>query len=215
MRDLQIYLGGKMAGLNTEEMNEWRQQFIKIISPCAENYNVKLTCVNPCKYYNFEEIRYQSQMEVMKFDLAKVWQSDILVVNIDGLSTSIGTIIECYDAWDSGIPVLAFGDKDSYKNLHPWIKNCITRCDPSMLETIEYIKDFYMSQVVRYTNGLTTTHSLARELLSKPDGFLVVSDGEQEYVVDSVRRAATHANLDDYLTHWVLNIRQCFGNIIR
>lgn len=66
------------------------------------------------------------------------------------------------------------------------------------------------------TNGLITTHSLARELLNKPDGFLVVSNGIQEYVIDSVRRVATHANLDDYVTHWVLNIRDCgTGNIIR
>lgn len=145
MRNLQIYLGGKMYGLTKEEMCSWREQFIKIISPCAENYNVRLNCVNPCKYYNFEEVRHQSDMEVMKFDLARVCEGDLLVVNLDGLSTSVGTIIECYEAWKCGIPVLAFGEYSIYEKLHPWIKNCITRCDPSMFETIEYIKDFYFS----------------------------------------------------------------------
>lgn len=70
--------------------------------------------------------------------------------------------------------------------------------------------------MVRYTNGLTTTHSLARELLSKPDGFLVVSDGEKEYVIDSLKRQNTHANLDDFVTYWSLRIKEYGqGNIIR
>lgn len=145
MRDLQIYLSGKMFGLTKEEMNSWREQFIQIISPCADNYDVRLNCVNPCKYYNFEEKRQQSEMEVMKFDLNRVYESKVLIVNLDGLSSSIGTIIECYEAWSWDIPVLAFGEYSTYEALHPWIKNCITRCDPSMLETIEYIKDFYFS----------------------------------------------------------------------
>ena len=146
MRELQIYLGGAMANCKSfEEMNGWRENFIEIISPCAENYDMKVRCINPCKYYNFEEVKYQSQMEVMKFDLARVTESKLLIVNLDGFSTSIGTIIECYEAWMCDIPVLVFGDKETYDSLHPWIKNCITRCDPSMLETIEYIKDFYMS----------------------------------------------------------------------
>ena len=69
---------------------------------------------------------------------------------------------------------------------------------------------------MRYTNVLTTTHSLARELLGKPDGFLVVSNGEQEYVIDSIKRVSTHANLDDFLTYWQLRIKESEqGNIIR
>ena len=145
MRDLQIYLGGKMYGLTKKEMNLWREQFIKLISPCAENYNINARCINPCKYYNFEEKRQQSELEVMKFNINKVYESKIIVVNLDGLASSIGTIIECYEAWSLDIPVLAFGECSTYEALHPWIKNCITRYDPSMLETIEYIKDFYFS----------------------------------------------------------------------
>lgn len=153
MGELQIYLGGKMYGLSMDEMNSWRENFIDIISPCAENYDVRLRCINPCIYYNFEEKRQKNELEVMKFDIARVKESDLLVVNLDGLNSSTGTAIECYEAFKSDIPVLVFGDEFTYNNLHPWIQNCITRRDESILETVEYIKDFYLRQAVRLRMG--------------------------------------------------------------
>lgn len=60
-----------------------------------------------------------------------------------------------------------------------------------------------------------TSHELARELLSKEDGFIVARLGEQEYVIENIGRVATHANIDDRVMHWGLNLRQCTGNIMR
>ena len=55
-----------------------------------------------------------------------------------------------------------------------------------------------------------TTHSLARELLSKPDGFLTATlkseDEEREYIIQSYQRTKTHANIDDSVTYWTLNL---------
>lgn len=48
---------------------------------------------------------------------------------------------------------------------------------------------------------------LAREILRKPDGFLIARNGEEEYVIESIQRVFTHANIDDSVTHWVLNLR--------
>ena len=47
---------------------------------------------------------------------------------------------------------------------------------------------------------------LAKELLNKPDGFLTVLKGEEEYVIDNLHRVATHANLDDSVMYWTLEI---------
>lgn len=52
-----------------------------------------------------------------------------------------------------------------------------------------------------------TSHSLARELLSKPDGFITATLGNREYIIESIRRIATHANWDDTVTNWTLNLR--------
>lgn len=66
---------------------------------------------------------------------------------------------------------------------------------------------------MKNTNCIGTTHSLARELFSRPDTFLTATDGEEEYVVESIKRIATHANLDDTITHLSLILRKCGGNL--
>lgn len=66
------------------------------------------------------------------------------------------------------------------------------------------------------TNDLMTSHSLAKELLSKEDGIITASFGEEEYVISSLKRIHTCANLDDSVNHWVFTLRECGkGNIKR
>lgn len=137
---LQIYLAGKMSGLSYEDMNDWRLQITRDLESNIFTTHVKT--INPVSYFNFEEKRYQNELEIMKFDLSKVKSSDLVVVNLDGLHTSVGTMIECYEAYKNDIPVLAFGCKKDYESLHPWIKCCITRYD-NYDDCIEYIRDFY------------------------------------------------------------------------
>lgn len=48
---------------------------------------------------------------------------------------------------------------------------------------------------------------MARELLNKPDGFITAMLDNEEYIIDSIQRIATHANIDDSVTHWTLNLR--------
>lgn len=54
---------------------------------------------------------------------------------------------------------------------------------------------------------ISTSHALAKELLSKPDEFITVTLGEEEYVISNIQRIPTHANIDDSVTHWTLNLR--------
>lgn len=55
---------------------------------------------------------------------------------------------------------------------------------------------------------------MAKELLSKPDGFLMATHGEEEFAIESYQRKRTHANMDDYTMHWTLNLKSAReGNI--
>ena len=57
---------------------------------------------------------------------------------------------------------------------------------------------------------------MARELLSKPDAFITISIGEKEYMITDIKRIATHANIDDSVMHWALNLKDGEkGNIKR
>ena len=39
-------------------------------------------------------------------------------------------------------------------------------------------------------------------------------DGK-EYVIGNMKRVATHANMDDSVMYWTLQLKECEGNIIR
>lgn len=144
--NVKIYLAGKMNGLSYEDMNAWRKEIkekLKEITYYTTISNV--TVINPVDFYNFQEVRYQTDIEVQNFDLKHVASSDIIVVNLEGLSDSIGTIIELYEAYyHNKIPVIAFGDKEIYNKLHPWVKNSITRVEKDINGVVEYIRDFYL-----------------------------------------------------------------------
>lgn len=145
MKELKIYLAGKMSGLTYEEMNSWRiKTKIKLLN-AAKTSGYRLIIINPVEFYNFEEKKHQSEEEVEDYDLAHVISSDIIIVNLEGLNTSDGTKIELHDAkYHNKIPVIAFGHEMSYLDLHPWIKRNITRVEKDMEGVIEYIRDFYM-----------------------------------------------------------------------
>ena len=141
---LTIYLAGKMSGLSDFEMRQWRNLLKSELEKYSDMANYKTNIVSPCDYFNFEEQRYQSEQEIMKFDLSLVKNSDIVIVNTNGLSSSIGSIIEVYEAWKNDIPVIAYDENGDYKTIHSWLKCCITRADSCVIDICEYIKDFYM-----------------------------------------------------------------------
>ena len=50
---------------------------------------------------------------------------------------------------------------------------------------------------------------LARELLNKEDGFITVTCGNREYIIEDIKRTKTHANIDDSMAYWTINLRDC------
>ncbi len=136
----QIYLCGKMTGLEHEEMNSWRADAARKLKEMGESSGYTIIPFNPVDYYNFERVNYQSQEEIMDYDLFHVEHSDFIIVNADGLDTSTGTQLEVFDAWCFGKPVFVFGD---YIHPHPWIERCVTRFEPDVNHVIDYIREFY------------------------------------------------------------------------
>ena len=144
MNNLSIYLAGAMSGKSFEEMNTWRVEIKNMLTHMASYYDCDVKVTNPIDYYNFKEKRHKLEKEVMQFDLSLVKKSDIVIVNLNGINTSIGTSMELYECYRSNIPVIAFGSDEEYENIHPWIKECITRYESNMKNTATYIKEFYM-----------------------------------------------------------------------
>lgn len=141
MRKTKIYLAGKMSGISFDESNEWRMEFKKAMqfyapSPCI--------VINPNDYYNFKNPTHKSEKEVMQYDLNHVRNSDVVVVNLEGLNTSIGTAIEMFLAAENNIPIIALDTSNCWEYMHPWLKECISRTENSVAKLCRYIADYYI-----------------------------------------------------------------------
>ena len=141
MENVHIYLSGGMGNLDFEEQSKWRQQVIDAIT---FNYECRKKPIffNPVNYFNFVDIRYKTQKEVMDFDLNALRNSDLIIVNFNDPS-SLGTCAELAIAYDMKTPIIGI-NKDN-KELHPWLKSFCNRMCSSIKEAVEYVVDFYLN----------------------------------------------------------------------
>lgn len=141
MEAIKIYLSGGMSALNFEEQSKWRQNLINAIK---YNYDCKKKpeYFNPVNYYNFEDVQYKTQREVMEFDLNALRKSDLVIVNFNDPS-SLGTCAELAIAYEMKIPIIGI-NKDS-KELHPWLECFCNRMCDSLKEAVSYIVEFYLN----------------------------------------------------------------------
>lgn len=69
---------------------------------------------------------------------------------------------------------------------------------------------------VNCTSYIPTTHMLAKELLSRPDSFLIATFENKEGIVEDIKRVFSDGNYDDKSMYISLNIKECnCGNIKR
>ncbi len=141
METVKIYLSGGMGALSFEEQSKWRQQVMDAIK---FNYDCEKKPIffNPVNYYNFEDVRYRTQREVMQFDLNGLRHSDLVIVNFNDPS-SLGTCAELAIAYDMKIPIVGI-NKDN-KVLHPWLECFCDRMCESVKEAVEYVVEFHLN----------------------------------------------------------------------
>lgn len=145
METCRIYLSGAMGSLNFEEQSKWRQQIMDAIK---YNYECgrKPIFFNPVNYYNFTEVRYRSEREVMEFDLNALRHSDLVIVNFNDPENdpkSVGTISELAIAYELKIPII--GINSDGKELHPWLTEFTSRMCDSLREAVEHTVDFFLN----------------------------------------------------------------------
>ena len=140
----EIYLCGGMGKFGKEDFNkanEWR----KYCKQTLENYEgkYKAKVCNPNDYFNFrdEPPRYKSELEIMHFDLYKLRNSNLVVVNFNDMH-SLGSMSEMAIAYDRGISIIGL-DTDN-QNLHPWQVCMCERIFDDIDEMLDYIQDFYL-----------------------------------------------------------------------
>lgn len=145
-----IYLAGAMSCyFNTDQHDypkQWREDAKKYVKKLYDD----ITLVSPTDYFEIGKNYHQSDTEVMRFDLRMVRESDIVLVNLKDLHTSLGTSDEILYAFISGKPVIGFlEDESEVKNIHPWKLEQIDRIETgkdSMKRAIDYIYRYYVDR---------------------------------------------------------------------
>lgn len=141
---IKIYTAGKMSGLSFAEQTDWRSAFEKALLSKASR---PVTVVIPPMYYNYLSQNHNSEAEVKEWDLNQIRDSDIVVVNLQGIESSIGTHFELgfINAINS------FGEKHIFvvgignsENVHPWIGLSMFRCEPDIESAADYIANYLL-----------------------------------------------------------------------
>lgn len=137
---MELYAG-------TSQAKKWREE----VKEFFEKYTDDFVVVNPTDYYSYGKSDHKNYHEIFRFDLHKVKKSDLILVNLNDIRKSVGTCIEVYEAYKSGIPVIGFLDEklpnEALINLvHPWIYYCVDRIETgknSMDKALSYIISCY------------------------------------------------------------------------
>lgn len=144
MKTITIYLCGGMGKFgkdNFEESNNWRKYCKRTIEHCESTYNG--ITINPNDYFNFvdEPPQYKTHNEVMRLDLHKLRNSDLVIANFND-KHSLGSMAEIAIAYDRRIPII--GLNESSEELHPWQTAMCERIFTNIDEMLDYVEDFYL-----------------------------------------------------------------------
>lgn len=142
MREYKIYTAGKMGGLSYQEQMEWRRKLEIELDNRLSFREGSARFIHPPEYYQpAKDLNLLYEKEAMEWDLRQLKNSDIIVVNLSDIETSIGTIQEVAVAKENVKMIVAIGSPD---NVHPWIRCSVSHFSPSVAEAAEYIADFIM-----------------------------------------------------------------------
>ena len=132
---------GKFGKENFNEGNEWRKHCKQALESFECDFKVRVC--NPQDFFNFRDDppQYKTNAEVMRLDLYKLRNSDIVIVNFNDVY-SLGSMSEIAVAYDRVIPVI--GLNETHQVLHQWQEEFCERIFNDIDEMLDYIQDFYL-----------------------------------------------------------------------
>ena len=144
-----IYLIGTIQTYRniSEEAREWRDRVKEYFSV----YYLNFECISPAEFYEYGVHYGKSNHEIMRFDLRKVREADIMLVNLKDIRRSIGSCDEIFYAYMLGKPIIGFIEDNFTGNnlvnyVHEWKYEQIDRIETgknALKKACDYIKNYY------------------------------------------------------------------------
>lgn len=133
---------GKFGDKDFDKANEWRLDLKKQLEKICCDY--KVHCINPNDYYSFlDNSTYDSEKEIMRFDLHKVRNSNLVIINFNDPS-SLGSMAELAIAYDRSIPVIGLCEYGEEKQLHPWQREMVEKIFTDREDLVLYLLNYYL-----------------------------------------------------------------------
>lgn len=140
MREFTIYLAGGMSGIPSEEYTK-RRKTIKGLLFLRKPDNLLLNIIDPSKYYNYDFKYHETEKEILRWELNKVRNSNLIIVDLT-VEKSVGTIIELAIAYENKIPIIGVNvDKE---NIHPWLEEICDRTFTNINDGVDYVTGYYL-----------------------------------------------------------------------
>ena len=146
MKEDKIYTCGKMSGISYSQQMQWRQILEAFVKDKYDG-NSSIKFIHPPQFFNYDKILHKSEREILDWEMKQIHDSDILVVDLDGIDSTIGSHMELGAV--QGIN--RFGDKYIFvigigkeENLHPWIKETCMRIENSYCDAAKYIVEYLL-----------------------------------------------------------------------
>ena len=149
-----IYLSGAMGCYDRYDSYPytWRANFERIIKSAEEDsdYYKTFEIFDPTMYYDYHEPTHYTEKEIFRYEMRKVSESDVIVVNLKDIEKSVGTICEVVNAYNNNIPIIGFVNEFiGIKNIHPWIVEMCDRVEigtndnDAIEKAVDYILTYY------------------------------------------------------------------------
>ena len=121
---------------------KWRKDAYKYFGDHIDNICVSM----PPEFWNIDPDYSCDGKETLRFDMRNIRESDIVLVNLKDVASSVSTCDEIFYAYISQKPIVGFGEDEDMEGLHPWVKEQITKIftgKKSMKQAIDYIATYY------------------------------------------------------------------------
>ena len=144
MKEYKIYTCGKMGGLSFEKQMQWRKSIETLIKDKYDGSNV-IKFIHPPLYFNYEQKNHKSEREILDWEMMQLYESDIVIVNLDGIDSTVGSHMELGAVQginrfgNKYIYVVGVGDNYNY---HPWIRETCNRIESNLSDVAEYIAEY-------------------------------------------------------------------------
>ena len=129
---INVFLSGAIK-FTDDYGKTWRN----IAEKQLKDYDIKV--FSPSNYYNYNNKQDFTIKECRKLFLNHLRKSDIVLVNLNYSSSSVGTGMEISLANELKIPIVGFGNLNTYE----WIVDCCDVVLKDIYDAIDYIKSMY------------------------------------------------------------------------